>query len=259
MALWSSEAWKTICPTTQSHLPKLLVQIYSDNFQNYLSKYMVTTSKTTCPNMWWWLSKLLVQIYSDISQKPWTFSCQIVQSLPLFYCLYELTQHLQMKIAIIATSSVGGRTLIVTGIMRPHVRNDKWISVWRQHHSWSCVRGDGQVILTPWHLQNTESSEDVWVHHCLTTVGRSGWQCSSLILCYTIQIHGCVATLFANSSHSSQANKACICITETALTLSVCVEYTYSVASHASHPDGVPILHHFHKFVKWAGTGDFKV
>jgi hypothetical protein len=34
------------------------------------------------------------------------------------------------------------------------------------------------------------------------------------------------------------------------LTLSVCAEYIYSAASHASHPDGVLKLRAFHKVVK---------
>jgi hypothetical protein len=33
----------------------------------------------------------------------------------------------------------------------------------------------------------------------------------------------------------------------------------FSMASHASRPDGVLILRDFHKVLKWAGTGDFKV
>jgi hypothetical protein len=43
------------------------------------------------------------------------------------------------------------------------------------------------------------------------------------------------------------------------LTLSVPAEYMYSVASHASHPDGVLVLRNFHKVVKWPGMVDFKV
>jgi hypothetical protein len=46
---------------------------------------------------------------------------------------------------------------------------------------------------------------------------------------------------------------------KTVLTLYVRTEYIYSAASHASRPDGVLILRDFHKVVKWAGTGDFKV
>jgi hypothetical protein len=37
------------------------------------------------------------------------------------------------------------------------------------------------------------------------------------------------------------------------------VEYIYSAASNASCPDGVLILCDFHKVLKWAGMGDFKV
>jgi hypothetical protein len=40
------------------------------------------------------------------------------------------------------------------------------------------------------------------------------------------------------------------------LTLSISVA---SVASHASCPDEVLIPHNFHKVLKWASTGDFKV
>jgi hypothetical protein len=43
------------------------------------------------------------------------------------------------------------------------------------------------------------------------------------------------------------------------LTFSVRAEYIYSAASHASCLDGVLILHDFHKVLKRAGTGDFKV
>jgi hypothetical protein len=43
------------------------------------------------------------------------------------------------------------------------------------------------------------------------------------------------------------------------LTLSICADYCYSAASHASCPDGVLVLCDFHKVLKWAGKGDFKV
>jgi hypothetical protein len=43
------------------------------------------------------------------------------------------------------------------------------------------------------------------------------------------------------------------------LTLSFYVEYIYSAVSHATLPDGVLIIRDFHKVVKCAGTGDFKV
>jgi hypothetical protein len=43
------------------------------------------------------------------------------------------------------------------------------------------------------------------------------------------------------------------------LTISASAEYIYSAASHARRPDGVLILRDFHKVVKRAGTGDFKV
>jgi hypothetical protein len=41
------------------------------------------------------------------------------------------------------------------------------------------------------------------------------------------------------------------------LTLSVCAEYIYSVASHASCPDVVLILRDFHKVVKMSQIGGF--
>jgi hypothetical protein len=42
------------------------------------------------------------------------------------------------------------------------------------------------------------------------------------------------------------------------LTLSVCAEYIYSAASHASCPDIVLILCDFHKVLKLTGMGDRK-
>jgi hypothetical protein len=61
----------------------------------------------------------------------------------------ELTQHIEMEITIIAAGSVGGSTLIVTGIMRPHIGNGERMPVWRQHHSWSCMRGNWEIVLPP--------------------------------------------------------------------------------------------------------------
>ena len=222
IALWSSETWKTTCPTTQWHLPKLLVQPHSNISQYYMSNYIVTSPNTTCLNTQWHLPKPLVQLYSDISQKSCIFSCDNVHSLTLFYFLYELTQHPQMEDAIIATGFVGGSTLIVTSIMRPHVGNNEWISVWRQHHSWSCVRGYGQVILTPRYLKNTDSSEDVEgssLPHDWRQVRLRVFLPHIILYHADSQVCRCVGTLFVTSSHSAQVNKECTCITETALTV----------------------------------------
>jgi hypothetical protein len=43
----------------------------------------------------------------------------------------ELTQHIETEITIIAAGSVGGSTLIVAGIMKPHIGNGEGMSVWR--------------------------------------------------------------------------------------------------------------------------------
>jgi hypothetical protein len=69
---------------------------------------------------------------------------------------YELTQHIETEITIIAASSVAGGTLIVTGIMRSHIWNGERMPVWRQRHSWSCMRSNWNTVLPPQQLEKND-------------------------------------------------------------------------------------------------------
>jgi hypothetical protein len=135
------------------------------------------------------------------------------------------------------------------GIMHPFVLGSAWTFRRVQAYVWLSI----SVICICWYMRVISNKMHGIMFNFLITV-----TISFPALHCEIQLHTCILTDMFLVHSMILFNLFYSISTESPLTLSVRTEYIYSTASLATSPDGVYILHDFHKVVKWPGTVDFK-
>ena len=217
------------------HLSKLLVQLHSENSQNYLSNYTVISPKTTCPTIQWHHPKLFVQLHSDFTQN-YLSNYTVTSPKSFASSTVRMSSHSLVFYFFVWTHP--------TPLDESHDHCDQlcwWMHTDSdRHHEASHWEWWVNICLETAPL--LELCEGWWAGCSYAMTPTKYWKlrgcwCSSLhhncrqvrlrvflphIILYHADSWVCrsmgVGSLFATSSHSSQANKECTCITETALT-----------------------------------------